>query len=822
MEVTAILRTIMVITMAVAIAGAAHGQRLPEPVEHYADWIETATIMQPWNLERTAALVEEREEWIPRLKQWGFDTVIFIPGPGDIDPDYSIETLRAAADDYHDAGMRVLMYWSIMHVGHHDTWHTVAEEHPEWWQRDAEGGTVTIYGDEWLCPSTGALEYTINLGIDLAKRMDADGIMLDNNEFYYTDAGATCYCEGCQEAFRAYIRGKLGDGALVALGLDPKTLCIPLPNQPLWGEWVDWRYIVWREATEQFRERVRDAMPGAILCANTQYKHNWVLAVQEQIEAEDLLFSESGNQLGREMACKLAYGHALADGKPVWNYLRTWKEGDLSRLGERDRVLDDLCTSLAWNTAPWIVGYGLVFQAPAQDWLQAHYEVPEGAVWLREETGGADGSPAVRLSSPREPARISVSHQPFIQVKPGQSFDFSIRYRTQRVRGGHPRVRLTFVDAAHKAPAGGQYAFYADGKGGTHGWQELTLTGAVAPEGAVLLNVEAFLWEATGSVWWDDARLTRDGEEVPLNGDFDVPAGEADARTRDALVSGLQFRREHDELYRGAVRWADVGLLLSRHSVDFAQAYNRFPRPTMHALLDAHVPFIMFEEHQLDAEHLARVKVLIAPQASCLGDQHLVALAEWVHGGGRLIFTYGGRYGVRGFGEALNGLAFDDEMNWPIYEKCSEHALPYLFDMGPTYCWDEVGLPRLERMMRQFPDCQFVGHGPGFWTAISGDDPRSGYPTGPITHGGAIDRLMADYDNLWLDMSAGSGHNAMTRDPEFAAGFIERHWRKMLFATDYFIVNQRVPNIAWFRDLNVRDEQREAIGSANALRLLGM
>ncbi len=638
-EVAAILRTIMGITMAAVIAGAAHGQHLPAPVQHYANWIETATIMQPWNLERTAALVEEREEWIPRLKQWGFDTVIFVPGPGDIDPDYPIEKLRAAADHYHAAGMRVLMYWSIMHVGHHDTWHTVAQEHPEWWQRDVKDGTVTVYGDEWLCPSTGALEYTINLGIDLAKRMDADGIMLDNNEFHYTDAGATCYCEGCQEAFRAYIRGKLGDGALAALGLDPDTLLIPLPNQPLWGEWVDWRYIVWRDATEQFRRRVRAAMPGAILCANTQYKHNWVLAVQEQIEAEDLLFSESGNQLGREMACKLAYGHALADGKPVWNYLRTWKEGDLSRLGERDRVHDDLCTSLAWNTAPWIVGYGLVFQAPAQDWLQGRYQVPEGAVWLREERGGPDGSPAVRLSSPNEPARISVSHQPFPQVSPGQSFDFSIRYRTQRVREGLPRMRLTFVDAAHKVPASGQYAFYADGKGGTHGWQELMLTGVVAPEGAVLLNVEAFLWEATGSVWWDDARLTRDGEEVPLNGGFDVPAGETDARTRDALVSGLQFRREHEELYRGAVRWADVGLLLSRHSVDFAQAYNRFPRPTMHALLDAHVPFTMLEEHQLDAEHLSRVKVLIVPQASCLGDEHLAALAEWVRGGGRLIFT---------------------------------------------------------------------------------------------------------------------------------------------------------------------------------------
>ena len=81
---------------------------------------------------------------------------------------------------------------------------------------------------------------------------------------------------------------------------------------------------------------------------------------------------------------------------------------------------------------------------------------------------------------------------------------------------------------------------------------------------------------------------------------------------------------------------------------------------------------------------------------------------------------------------------------------------------------------------------------------------------------------MAGHDNLWLDLSAGSGHNAMTRDPEFARGFIERHWRKMLFATDYFIVNQDVPNVAWFANLDVSAEMRAAIGAENALRLLGM
>lgn len=638
-EVTAILRTIMTIAMLVAIAGAARAQRMPQPVEPYQDWLETACVMQPWSLERVRALVDDREEWIPRLRSWGVDTVIFIPGPGDINPSYPPEVLKAAADDYHAAGMRVLMYWSIMHVGHHETWHTVGNEHPEWWQRDAEGGVVTVYGDEWLCPNTGALDYTIELGIELARQMDADGIMLDNNEFYYTEVGATGYCDGCQAAFRAHIRQKLGDDALREMGLQPETVRCPLPGEALWGEWVDWRYVAWREATGEFRRRVREALPGTMLTANTQYKYTWVLAVHEQPRAEDVLFSESKNQIAREMSCKLAYGHALADGKPVWNYLGTWVDGDLNRLTEPETIMDALCTTLAWNCPPWIVGYGLIFQSPAQWWVQGHYTVPEGARWLREERGGPDGSTAVGLSSPGEIARMSVSHQPFLEIEPGQRFSLAVRYRTEGVEGEGPRVRLTFVDENHRPPAGGPHVFFADGEGGTHGWQELTLEGIVAPEGAAVLNVEAFLWNASGTVWWDDVRLISDGENVLRNPGFEMPAGSVNAQARDALVGGLQFRREHETLYRGAVRWADVGLLLSRHSVDFAQVYNRFPRPTMHALLDAHIPFAVFEEDQLDAAHLSRVKVLAVPQASCLSDEHLQALAAWTRGGGRLMIT---------------------------------------------------------------------------------------------------------------------------------------------------------------------------------------
>lgn len=619
-------------------AGAAHAQALVPPQQPYQDWLEAACVMQPWSGQRVGAMIDERAEWIPRLQDWGVTAVIFIPSPGDIRPHHPLEVMRAAIDDYHAAGIKVIMYWSIMHVGHHETWHTVAQEHPEWWQRDAEGGTVTVYGDNWLCPNTGALDYTIDFGIELARAWNADGIMLDNNEFYYTPVGATGYCEGCQTAFRAHIRDRLGDEALRALGLDPETVRCPLPEEPLWPHWVDWRYLAWRDATAEFRRRVQEALPGTMLCANTQYKHNWVLAVQEQIEGEDLLFSESRNQLGREMSAKLAYGHCLADGKPVWNYLGTWQDNDSNRLQTPPQILDQLCTSLAWNTAPWIVGYGLIFQSPAQWWVQGHYTVPQGATWTRAEGAGPDGSVAVALSSP-ETARISITHQPFIAVQPGQRFSFAIRYRTEDVQGGTPRVRITFVDENRRAPAGTPYVFYAEGEGGSHDWQELRLDGIVAPEGAVVVNVEPFLWEASGTVWYDDVRFELDGANLVRNGDFEMPAGAIDAEAQDTLVGGLQFLRAHADLYRGATRWADVGLLLSRHSMDFGKAYNRFPRPTINALLDAHIPFAVLEEHQLDPEHLGRFRVLVVPQATCLANEHLQALASWVRGGGRLIFT---------------------------------------------------------------------------------------------------------------------------------------------------------------------------------------
>ena len=177
--------------------------------------------------------------------------------------------------------------------------------------------------------------------------------------------------------------------------------------------------------------------------------------------------------------------------------------------------------------------------------------------------------------------------------------------------------------------------------------------------------------------------------------------------------------------------------------------------------------------------------------------------------------------GAKGFGEHKCGLALDDPRSMRVYRLCGELGLPVLFHMELDINHDEAGLPRLERALREAKDTVFIGHGPHWWSAISADDARApGHPSGPVKPTGAIDRMLAEYPNLYADISAHSGHNALTRDPDFTAGFLERHWRKLLFGTDYFIDGDEIPQPEWLATQAMPEEWREAIGGGNARRLL--
>lgn len=179
--------------------------------------------------------------------------------------------------------------------------------------------------------------------------------------------------------------------------------------------------------------------------------------------------------------------------------------------------------------------------------------------------------------------------------------------------------------------------------------------------------------------------------------------------------------------------------------------------------------------------------------------------------------------GCKGFGEHKVGLAIDDERSKKIYRICGENGLVVLMHLDPGLNVDEPGLPRLESLLKEMPETKFIMHGPGWWTEISGgNQERGGYPKGKIEPGGAVDRLLQEYPNVYADLSAGSAYNALTRDPDFTPGFIERNWEKLLFATDYLHVDQELPIVDFIKNLNMDKAKVKAIARDNAAKLLGI
>jgi len=190
--------------------------------------------------------------------------------------------------------------------------------------------------------------------------------------------------------------------------------------------------------------------------------------------------------------------------------------------------------------------------------------------------------------------------------------------------------------------------------------------------------------------------------------------------------------------------------------------------------------------------------------------------------GFRSVITEYVERGAVGFGEVKVGLPIDDSKLQVLYGICDDLKLPLLFHCDNIRCIDAPDLRGLEAMLNAYPNVTFIGHAPGFWAAISADVTAAdmgGYPRGPVVPGGPMDRLLGQYPNLYADLSAGSAHTAITRDWEFGQAFLERHHRKLFFATDYLHIGQNVPQFEMFESARLSAAAREAIGSGNARRV---
>jgi len=135
-------------------------------------------------------------------------------------------------------------------------------------------------------------------------------------------------------------------------------------------------------------------------------------------------------------------------------------------------------------------------------------------------------------------------------------------------------------------------------------------------------------------------------------------------------------------------------------------------------------------------------------------------------------------------GEQKFDVECDSESSQILYALAADYGVPILmhFQHG-TY---NRGFERLHKMLEKFPKTTFIGHAQTWWANIDKNhaDQKVLYPKGKVTAGGLTDRYLADYPNMFADMSAGSGLNALTRDEDHARGFLDRHQTKILFGSD--------------------------------------
>jgi predicted TIM-barrel fold metal-dependent hydrolase len=139
--------------------------------------------------------------------------------------------------------------------------------------------------------------------------------------------------------------------------------------------------------------------------------------------------------------------------------------------------------------------------------------------------------------------------------------------------------------------------------------------------------------------------------------------------------------------------------------------------------------------------------------------------------------------GAIGIGEMKFHVAVDSPEMRQVYRLAEELGVPVLIHFEyETY---NTGMERFETILKAYPKVNFIGHAQTWWGNISADlNPLELYPKGPVKRGGLTDRLLSDYPNMYGDLSAGSGLNAISRDPDFARDFVRRHTRKLLWGSD--------------------------------------
>jgi predicted TIM-barrel fold metal-dependent hydrolase len=139
--------------------------------------------------------------------------------------------------------------------------------------------------------------------------------------------------------------------------------------------------------------------------------------------------------------------------------------------------------------------------------------------------------------------------------------------------------------------------------------------------------------------------------------------------------------------------------------------------------------------------------------------------------------------GAIGIGEQKFHVECDSKAMQLVASIAAHHGVPVLMHFQhETY---NLGFERFHKMLEQFPRVNFIGHAQTWWGNIDKNHQQAVmYPKGPVTPGGITDRLLTDYPNVYGDLSAGSGLNALLRDEDHAREFLKRHQDRLIYGSD--------------------------------------
>jgi predicted TIM-barrel fold metal-dependent hydrolase len=154
------------------------------------------------------------------------------------------------------------------------------------------------------------------------------------------------------------------------------------------------------------------------------------------------------------------------------------------------------------------------------------------------------------------------------------------------------------------------------------------------------------------------------------------------------------------------------------------------------------------------------------------------------------LLTKAVKNGAIGFGELKSHVEAAGPELRRMYSLAADLGIPILIHFQevphtPTEGVFATGFKDFESVLKAYPKTRFIGHADAFWANVSADYAnQEAYPSGKVKRGGVTDKLLGDYPNLFGDLAANSGNNALSRDPQFTEGFLRRHEDKLIFGSD--------------------------------------